>query len=377
MSLFQPATNTQARLKAGIMGFAGDGKTYTAATLAIGLVLLMRAKGIPDGDKPVMFIDTETGSDWVKPRFDAANIELRTAKTRSFKDLLAALHEAAESGSVLIIDSITHFWRELCDTYAEKRNRRRGLEFSDWAYLKGEWGKFTDLFVNSHCHTILCGRAGYEYDFFEREDGKKELEKTGIKMKAETETGYEPSILILMAKHRDMDSGRVWRTASIVKDRSTRIDGKTFENPTFEDFMPHVEFLNLAGQQMGLDTTRNSSELITDDGKPSWKWREEQKAIALDEIAEIIAKHHGGQSADAKRARQDLLDEVAGTRSWERVKAFRYDDVVALRDRVWRALEGIPYAFTPPAGKAPSEVATETAAEPAGEPQSDQPAQAA
>ncbi|ENE3410943.1 AAA family ATPase, partial [Shigella flexneri] len=110
MALFQRAINTQAYLKAGIMGFAGDGKTYTASELAIGLVMLMRQRGIEAGNRPVMFLDTETGSDWVKPRFDAENIELFTAKTRSFVDLLEAINEAESSGSVMIIDSISHFW---------------------------------------------------------------------------------------------------------------------------------------------------------------------------------------------------------------------------------------------------------------------------
>ncbi|MDK1063146.1 ATP-binding protein [Cronobacter sakazakii] len=100
------------------MGFAGDGKTYTASELAIGLVLLMRQRGLAMGDKPVMFLDTETGSDWVKPRFDAENIELYTAKTRAFVDLLAAVNEAEQSGSVLIIDSISH-----CRTTAEPGRR--------------------------------------------------------------------------------------------------------------------------------------------------------------------------------------------------------------------------------------------------------------
>lgn len=349
MSLFQPATNTQAKLKAGIMGFAGDGKTYTAATLAIGLVELMRSRSLPDGDKPVLFIDTETGSDWVKPRFDAAGIELHTAKTRSFADLLTANREAEKSGSVLIIDSITHFWRELTETYAEKRNRKRGLEFQDWAYLKVEWGKFTDLFVNSNCHTILCGRAGYEYDFFQNDSGKKELQKTGVKMKAETETGYEPSILILMEKHRDMESGQVWREAHIIKDRSTRLDGKTFKNPSFEDFRPHVDYLNLGGTQLGVDTTRSSAGLVGDDsGRQDWRWKQQQREIALDEIVEVLGKHHGGTSNDAKKARADLIEKHAGTRSWERVKSMSFEDIFKLRNDLWVELEGSPYNFTPP-----------------------------
>lgn len=349
MSLFQTATNTQAKLKAGLMGFAGDGKTFTAATLAIGLVELMRERDLPDGNKPVMFIDTETGSDWVKPRFDAAGIELKTAKTRAFADLLTALDEAEAHGSVLIIDSITHFWRELTETYAEKRNRKRGLEFQDWAYLKAEWGKFTDKFVNSNCHTILCGRAGYEYDFFQNDSGKKELQKTGVKMKAETETGYEPSILILMEKHRDMETGEVWREAHIIKDRSTRLDGKSFKNPSFDVFRPHVDYLNLGGVQMGVDTSRDSSSLVGADGtRKDWKWRQEQRELALDEIAEVIGKHHGGQSADAKKQRGDVLEQHAGTRSWERIKTMSIEELFALRDRLWVALEGIPYSFTPP-----------------------------
>lgn len=356
MSLFQHATNTQAKLKAGLMGFAGDGKTFTATAIAIGLVELMRERGLPDGDKPVMFIDTETGSDWVKPRFDAAGIELLTAKTRAFTDLLQAVREAESGGSVLLIDSITHFWRELTETYAEKRGRRRGLEFQDWAYLKGEWGKFTDLFVNSNCHAILCGRAGYEYDFFQNDAGKKELQKTGVKMKAETETGYEPSILILMEKHRDFETGEVWREAHILKDRSTRLDGKSFKNPTFEDFRPHVDFLNLGGVQLGVDTSRDSAALVgSDGGKRDWKWRQEQREIALDEIAEVIGKHHGGQTQDAKRQRADILEKHAKTRSWERVKTFDLDTLFAVRDSLWLELEGSPYNFTPPGAEATAE----------------------
>lgn len=349
--LFKQATNTQAYLKAGIMGFAGDGKTYTASEIAIGLVELMRARKLPAGDKPVMFLDTETGSDWVKPRFDAANIALFTAKTRAFVDLLTAVREAEHEGAVLMIDSISHFWRNLTEEYAERKNRKRGLEFQDWAWLKAEWGKFTDLFVNSKCHIIMCGRAGYEYDFFENENGKKELEKTGVKMKAETETGYEPSILILMEKHQELlDKGekRVWRTATVLKDRSTKIDGATFVNPTFKDFLPHIEFLNLGGDHLGVDLTRDSGELFADDGEPRWQKERRMKEIALDEIGELLGKHYPGTTNDAKKAKGDLLEGAFATRSWERIKTFDYATVSAARTALWLKLEGKPYEFPKP-----------------------------
>lgn len=352
MALFSKAVNHQAYLKMGIMGFAGDGKTYTATEIAIGLVELMRRRGLSDGDKPVMFIDTETGSDWVKPRFDLSHVELMVAKTRSFVDLLEAVKETEAHGSILIIDSISHFWRGLCDEYATRRGRKRGLEFSDWAWLKSEWGKFTDLFVNSRCHIIMCGRAGFEYDFFEGEDGKKNLEKTGIKMKAETETGYEPSILVLMEKHQslldDKKEKQVWRTATILKDRSTRIDGMEFVNPTFKDFMPHVDYLNLGGAHLSIDLTRDNAELFADDGTPKWQQEKRWKEIALDEVSELLAKHYPGSTQDAKKSKGDLIEQAFGTRSWERVQTLDWPTVKAARNFLWQRLEGKPYEFKAP-----------------------------
>src|SRR4051812_32554365 len=46
--------------------------------------------------------------------------------------------------------------------------KRSRLHFEDWGYLKSEWRKFTDRFVNSQLHIIVCGRAGFEYDYGSR-----------------------------------------------------------------------------------------------------------------------------------------------------------------------------------------------------------------
>jgi len=341
--LFKSAVNTQAFAKVGLLGFAGAGKTYTGTKFAIGLIQHMREKGLEIGSRPAYFLDTETGSDWVKPEFVKADIELMQAKTRAFSDLLTAVREAEKGASVLLIDSISHFWKELCDAYQKKRGRNR-LEFQDWAVLKGEWAKFTDLFVNSNLHIILCGRAGYEYDYFEDDSGRKQLEKTGVKMKAETEMGYEPSLLVLMEREMDMEHKRVFRTAHILKDRSTTIDGKEFRNPTFANFLPHVEFLNLGGQQLGVDTGRNSEGLFDRDGNTEWKKAQLAKSVALDEIKEILNKHHGGTSNDAKAKKAELLDGTAGTRSWVKIEeTYTLPQVIEIRDKLWLILEGMPY----------------------------------
>jgi AAA domain len=309
-SLFREAENTSAFFKAGITGFAGTGKSKTAAIIARGLVKLARELRLPYADKPVFYYDTETGSDFLRKDFAADGIPLRTLKSRAFVDMLAAVHDAQANGSVLICDSVTHPWQELCETFRRSKAERLRqptykLQFQDWAYLKAEWAKFTTAFVNSPLHILICGRAAFEYDFFEDDDGKKQLEKTDVKMAAEKDAGYEPSILLYMERHRDMETMKAYRTATILKDRADVIDGQIFRDPTFENFMPHVQCLNLGGQQLGVDTTRTSARLIPKKDERDDNAR--KRRIILDEIETLMTLHFPGQTAKDKTAKLSAM----------------------------------------------------------------------
>ena len=353
--LFKPAEITTAKLKMAFMGFQGSGKTYTAASTAIGLVLLMRDLRLDDGKKPIAFGDTEKGSDWILPRVQKAGLEMVTAKTRAFSDLLGLVNEAEREASVLLIDSLTHFWTELCDTYCarkaeEYRRSTYRLQFQDWAYLKGEWRKFTDRFVNSNLHIIVCGRAGYEYDYREDEDTqKKQLEKTGIKMKAEGEMGYEPDLLVLMERKMNMSTKVDEHIAHIVKDRSTLLDGQEIADPTFNHFLPHIQCLNLAGTQFGLDTSRTSAAMIPkgDPRDKSAMWR----SIIIDEINDLLLRHGAAGTSDAaKKKRSDLMKAHFGTVSKTEIEeAMAMFDLRAGYESLHQELEGKPskYVNTP------------------------------
>jgi AAA domain len=346
-TLFTKATNTQAYLKMGLMGLAGSGKTFTATQTSIGLILLLRSLGLEEGKRPVYFADTETGSSYVKHHFDAAKIELFTAKTRAFSDLVAIVNEAENAAGLLLIDSVTHFWREFTESYARKKNRTR-LEFQDWNYLKTEWGRFTDRYVNSHLHIIMCGRMGYEYDFFTDDDGKKQLEKTAVKMKAETETGYEPSLLVWMERAMDMKEQIVRREAHILKERFDIIDGMTFKNPTFETFLPHIKLLNLGGEQVGIDSTRTSEGIIpAAEGRPAWQLQKEQKEIILEKVQALFVKHgFSGQSKEGKLKVIELLTKHFGTASWKEVEISKFELVKQGYNHLHTELEGAP-AYEP------------------------------
>lgn len=121
------------------------------------------------------------------------------AKTRAFKDLLEVVKDAEQSCSVLVIDSISHVWMELVEAYMKKKGRDR-LAVWDWNPIKTEWRQFTDLYLCSKLHIVLCRRAAFTYDEWLNEKGEKEIIKTGTKMRVESDFGYEPSLLFEMER---------------------------------------------------------------------------------------------------------------------------------------------------------------------------------
>lgn len=325
---FKVAKCEQAYAKFGILGFTGTGKTFLAKELAIGLHKLAVERKVIKSDAPVYFLDTETGSDWVREWFEDAGITLLVDKTRSFTRLVPAIQEVEKEKGILIIDSISHFWQELTESYA-KQKQRTSLRFEDWAWIKSQWRKFTDALVNSQAHILMCGRAGYEYDYFESESGRKELEKTGIKMKAEGETGYEPSVLVLMEREAEMQGGsikNVYRTGHILKDRSNTIDGKVFRNPTFADFIPHIKHLNIGGTHVGVDTSESSERIVPADIR-QWEKNKTEAAAVLDEIQCELMRRHPGQKNEDKLAKQDLCEKHFSTRSWKRLETYSLQEL--------------------------------------------------
>jgi hypothetical protein len=144
------------------------------------------------------------------------------------------------------------------------------------------------------------------------------------------------------------DVTAVYRRATVMKDRSNTIDGKSFRNPKFSDFLPHIEYLSLAGAHNVTDRGDNAG-FFTEDGKGLEIYRrKKERESCLEEITEVIKKHNGGQSKDDKEERGKLLEEIFGTRAWSRIEGLKLDVLQDGRNKLWVKLEGVPYAFTPP-----------------------------
>lgn len=343
MSIFETARPTSAYLKMGIMGKQGSGKSFTAAEVTIGLVNHLKELGVDYADKPVAFFDTETGSDWLIPKFNAAGIPLVVAKKRSFADLLTAIRWAETNASALIIDSITHPWRELMESYLKTKKRTR-MEISDWGYIKGPygWQQFSDLFVNSKLHIVMCGRAGDDLESYRDEDGRQQLEKVGVKMKTEGETGFEPSLLVLMEREMNTYTNKTAHRAYIMKDRSNLLDSREFDDPTFKHFLPHINCLNLGGMHVGVQTSGDSQHILKTEKRD---WAPVQRRIVLREIEDLLVLHHPSTGADDKKKKILLVKECFQA-SWTEVEeVMPLEDLRAGYDLLHQKLEGKPSKY--------------------------------
>jgi hypothetical protein len=343
MGMLQKATNKMAFAKVGIYGEAGSGKTFTAAKVAVGLHQAAKL------EKPVGMFDTEPAASYIIPLFEEAGIEfLVYDQSRALQDLMGFMDEAERACSIVLIDSITHVWRDAQDSYLKKMNDIRRsknqkpiyqLEFHHWKPIKAAWQAFTDRFLSSKVHCIVCGRAGSIYEYQRNdESGKMELITVGTKMATEKELGYEPSLLIEMVKHRE--GGKIINRALVEKDRTNLLNGAEIDYPGYEQLKPHFEFLNLGGDHFDSMNQRDSSEIYEDTAEnDGFGYEQKQRVIQCEVIKDLFVQHEmDGTSKDAKSARSKLLNEIFGTGSWTEIEGMRSstlkDKVFLLKERL-------------------------------------------
>jgi len=347
-------SDSQGYVKAGVLGFPKSGKTHTAALFACGVRKHFNLAG------PVSFFDTEGGSVYVRPVVEhLSGVAMLAKRARNFDALMVWARACVKAGvSVGLVDSITHPWRELCDAYLAAQNdfrRSRGwqtkekLEFQDWNVLKPKWAEWTDFYLNSPLHIIICGRAGWEYEMETNEKGKKELIKTGVKMKTESEFGFEPSLLWEMEREqRSADDHSMVRTATVIGDRFSVIDGKKAQFPSYdmsnpkqlevafnrvyEFFKPHLACLS-RGAHATIDTGTKTGFDVGQDGE-SFEAEKRQRVIQCEEIQGELTRHYPGQTAAEKQAKMDLIEKFFGTRSWTKVEGMPSKQLRDAKDRM-------------------------------------------
>lgn len=143
---FRKAERRKAKLRLGITGPAGSGKTYGALLIAQGL-----------GGKTVL-IDTENGSgDLYAASFSYDIGQISAPYT--VQKYLSAIHDAEEANyEIIIIDSLSHAWNGeggLLDMQGKiADSSRSGNSFAAWRQVTPWHNKLIDMMLTSKCHII-------------------------------------------------------------------------------------------------------------------------------------------------------------------------------------------------------------------------------
>jgi nucleoside-triphosphatase THEP1 len=196
MSGFKKATKSAAKMRLGLIGPAGSGKTMTALRIAAGL-----------GGR-VAVIDTERGSASLyagERGLDFDVIELDTYGVERFIDAIKA---ATEGGySVLVIDSLSHAWAgkggilEYVDN-AGKRNQSGG-NFAAWRDATPRHNSLVDAILGAPLHVICTLRSKVEY-VVEKVDGRNTVRKVGLQPVQRDGLEYEFTVVGDVTQDHDL-----------------------------------------------------------------------------------------------------------------------------------------------------------------------------
>lgn len=315
------------QLKAGLYGDAGSGKTWTATLLAVYVKQYFKLAG------DIYFFDTETGAEFVDKKivFPATGRHLVGVKSRTLGDAIEFLGVAEERGaSVVIFDSVTHINEEVDRSFLIQLNeelarrgkaKRKKIEWQDRGELNKVKARFTDAYLNAKTHVILCGRSANIWEMSEDEDGKKELNKIGTKMKTDANLAYEPSYLAEMVRENAYVNGvqQIVRTMTVLKDRFSVMDGKQFQNPTGETFLPHLQLLT-PGAVNEVDVAKQTPMEVSEEGDTKWAQERLNRTIACEKIQSLFVKNIPGRGAQEQKAKAIALEQVYGTGSWTEIE---------------------------------------------------------
>lgn len=216
MSAFHKATKSQSKLRLGLVGPPGAGKTWTALSIAKGL-----------GGK-VVLIDTENASaSKYADTFDFDTAVLSEFSPRAYINLIS---EAQKGGyGVLIVDSLSHAWAgkggalEMADN-AAKRSKSHNT-YTAWRDVTPEHNALVDAIIQAKLHVIATLRTKVEYVLEKDDSGKQVPKKVGLQPITGKGLEYEFDIVL------DMDDGG---KAVVTKTRYSNLTGKALNRPGVE-----------------------------------------------------------------------------------------------------------------------------------------------
>ena len=205
---FAKATKEQAKLRLALFGPSGAGKTYTALSIASGL-----------GGR-VAVIDTERGS--ASKYADKFEFDVLELPKNDIATYIEGIKAAAGYG-VLIIDSLSHAWRELLEAMDQlARTKYGGNKWSAWSEGTPQQNHLVDALLGFDGHVIATMRSKTEWVIQQDERGKNAPRRIGTSPEQGKGIEYEFDVLM------EIDPEH---TGTVTKDRTGKFQDAVMECP--------------------------------------------------------------------------------------------------------------------------------------------------
>lgn len=213
MMQLRKAERRKAKLRIGMSGPAGSGKTFSA---------LLLASGMAPWNK-IALIDTESGSGelYANSKGIGQYQYLRLNPGYTPERYIEAIKACEDADmEVIIIDSATHEWDgsggclEIVDQLTNASRSKNS--YIAWGKVTPRHKKFIDAIIQSPCHIITTTRRKQDYDMGKDEKGKTIVTKVGLKEIQREGFEYELTVAF------DID---ITHHAVSSKDRTSLFDG--------------------------------------------------------------------------------------------------------------------------------------------------------
>ncbi len=206
------------KLRLGISGASGFGKTYSALLLAYGMT---------KNWSKIALIDTENSS--ASLYSDLGNFNVLDLKSPySPERYIQAIQVCEKAGmEVVIVDSITHEWQGTGGCL--QIHEQLGGRFQDWAKVTPRHQSFIDKILQSTCHIITTTRRKIDYSLDVGSNGRTQVVKHGTKEITRDGFEYELTVNFELVNEQHLAKASKDRTGLFMNKPEFLITEKTGE----------------------------------------------------------------------------------------------------------------------------------------------------
>lgn len=238
--MFRKAERKKAKLRLGMCGASGNGKTWSSLEIAFGMTT---------GDK-IFFIDTESGRgelyQGLKSKHDSSIVfdynYYRLDVPYSVERYIEAIKNAEQNGcEVLIIDSLSHAWSGEGGVLSVV-DKAGGQFQGGWKQGTPKQNALIDTIIASKMHIICNFRVKTEYVMELNEKGKHAPRKIGLAPIQRDQVEYEFTMFMSMSPEH---------IAHVTKD-NTQIYDQQFVQPSPDMGRKLLTWLNMGNDFKGV-----------------------------------------------------------------------------------------------------------------------------